>query len=203
MDADWVPLLQTLSWVGLIGLVLGLNRRRLGNLLDEVIKRVREGSSFQAGPVSLGEAPRDIKSGRVEFATAEGAAGVTVSPSAEAFFDDIAAHMDGVDADRQDVYLVHSATRLDDQTDDGKYWYTVRIWVEADSEDLLDDCRRVTYRMHPTFQDPIIATQRRNREFELWLRVWGEFSVFAYLEFEEGPPALLSRYLDLPGRPPY
>jgi hypothetical protein len=107
MDADWVPLLQTLSWVGLIGLVLGLNRRRLGNLLDEVIKRVREGSSFQAGPVSLGEAPRDIKSGRVEFATAEGAAGVTVSPSAEAFFDDVAAHMDGVDADRQDVYLVH------------------------------------------------------------------------------------------------
>jgi hypothetical protein len=203
MDDNWVPLLQTLSWVGLIGLVLILNRHRLTRLLDEIVWRVHQGASLSAGPLSLGETPKDIKAGRADLATAEGTTGATASADAETFFADPPAHITQVDAIREDIYLVHSGSQLDEQTEDGKNWYAVRIWLEADQEWLLDPCTRVTYRLHPSFETKTIATQRRNREFELWLRVWGEFTILAYVEFESGPPALLSRYLDLPGRPPY
>jgi hypothetical protein len=36
----------------------------------------------------------------------------------------------------------------------------------------------------------------------LWLNVYGEFPVLAYVERKAKPGVWLTRYLDLPGRPP-
>jgi hypothetical protein len=56
--------------------------------------------------------------------------------------------------------------------------------------------------LHETFKQRVIATESQNNQFELWLNVWGEFTVIAYVERKDKEPLWLTRYLDLPGRPP-
>jgi hypothetical protein len=61
----------------------------------------------------------------------------------------------------------------------------------------------VTYRLYDDFKPrTVVATEAREREFELWLNVYGEFTIIAYAERENGEGLWLTRYLDLPGRPP-
>lgn len=85
----------------------------------------------------------------------------------------------------------------------GTGYYAVRIWLEGYDPKELEDCVRLTYRLHPeTFKDKIISTEASNQQFELWLTIWGEFTAIAYLERKGGKsPIWLARYLDLPNRP--
>jgi hypothetical protein len=99
-----------------------------------------------------------------------------------------------------DLYLTHKAWPVAGGPG-SKQWYAVRIALEADCEELLDTCERVTYRLHDTFPKPVVATRARDKEFELWIRCWGEFTVRAIVERRGAPPVPLTRYLDLPGRP--
>jgi hypothetical protein len=79
--------------------------------------------------------------------------------------------------------------------------FRVRVTVEADDEKLLEKIDRVIYRLHPTFKNRIIATEARDKEFELWLNVYGEFTIVAKVERKGEDAVWLTRYLDLPGRP--
>ena len=69
----------------------------------------------------------------------------------------------------------------------------MRVWVEAYPEELLRSCTRVTYRLHDSFGEPVIATEARDKEFELWLSVYGEFTVIACVEREGQGPVWTSR----------
>ena len=77
------------------------------------------------------------------------------------------------------------------------------VLVEAYEEKLLAGIRRVTYRLYDDFKPrKVVATEAKAQEFELWLNVYGEFTIVAYAEMENGEGIWLARYLDLPGRPP-
>ncbi|MFO0943882.1 MAG: pYEATS domain-containing protein, partial [Pirellulales bacterium] len=65
--------------------------------------------------------------------------------------------------------------------------YRVRVSLETDSTDQLSTVKRVTYRLHSTFPNRIIATEARDKNFELWLNVYGEFTIVAVLERECQP----------------
>lgn len=72
---DWVPLFQTLTWAGLILLLLGLFWKRFALLVEIVIRRIEAGSSFKAGPVEVG-APPSVKATSDQIGvTAEGKSG--------------------------------------------------------------------------------------------------------------------------------
>lgn len=110
----------------------------------------------------------------------------------------------------EDVYLVHEASEdrspIDGPAGRQPGRYTLAIWLETERPDQLAACTRVIYRLHDTFGESrrVIATEARiqDRAFALRLSVYGEFTVVAYVE-RAGKPALwLSRFLDLPGRPP-
>jgi hypothetical protein len=107
----------------------------------------------------------------------------------------------------EDIYLLHAVEVLREPQKDAsgrqRGWYRVRVWLETETSDQLNACTRVIYRLHDTFGPSrrVIATEAKDRAFELEMRVYGEFNVIAYVERLGKPPIWLSRYLDLPGRP--
>jgi len=75
--------------------------------------------------------------------------------------------------------------------------------INREYKRLLDEqLIRVTYRISHDARPPIISTTSTETNFDLWLNVYGEFPALAYVERKNKPGVWLTRYLDLPGRPP-
>lgn len=191
-------LLQTIIWAGLLAALAVYLRRPLTRLAELMIRRIAEGAAVTVGPVALGEAPTSVRSGREQQATAEGPEGAPLDESIE----ETLLKRSYPECLDHRVYLVHEAEQLVPRTRQRTGRYRVRIWVEAYEASDLEDVERVTYRLHSTFPRPIIATTNKAKEFELWLNVWGEFTITAYVERTSKPNIYAFRYLDLPGRPP-
>ncbi|MEW6594989.1 MAG: pYEATS domain-containing protein [Thermodesulfobacteriota bacterium] len=59
--APFVPLLQTVTWVVLIGVGLAFFRKQCKMILDAIRLRIERGSSIKAGPIELGEDLRELE----------------------------------------------------------------------------------------------------------------------------------------------
>jgi len=197
--ADWIPLLQTGLWVALVIVLVIWLWRPLNALVEVFIIRARSGAPFKAGPVEVGVPPSILKTTAIAALTAEGTSGGTVEDSVRKLMEN-KEYPSGL---QEEVYLVHEAQVLRERTSPRSGRYRIRVWVEAYDNELLNRIKRVTYRLYDDFHpDTVVATEAREREFELWMNVYGEFTLFAYAECENAPNLWLTRYLDLPGRPP-
>ena len=77
--------------------------------------------------------------------------------------------------------------------------YRLRIALDADEPELLDDVEKVIYHLHPTFKDPDRTVTDRRSNFEIGTAAWGEFNMTAEIFFRSGKPKLVvERYIDLP-----
>lgn len=92
--------------------------------------------------------------------------------------------------------IVHEARKLSVDAGTGKTWYQVDIWLEG-PDGLRNDVRSVDYELHPTF-NPQEVSRTTPPRFPLQLRVWGEFTIRASVNFKDGSSARLARYLSLP-----
>jgi len=52
---DFVPFFQTISWILFISIILFHFRDLINILFDNIIVRIKKGSSFKAGPIEVGE----------------------------------------------------------------------------------------------------------------------------------------------------
>jgi hypothetical protein len=196
---DWIPLFQTGLWVILVLVLIIVFRRPLKVLIEILMVRARAGAPIKAGPFEVGAPPSILRTDEVATATAEGKRGISVPGSVKEMLE-AKEYPPGL---REEVYLVHEAELLRQRLTPGSGRYRVRVWVEAYDEKTLEDIGRVTYRLYDDFKpQTVVATEARNREFELWLNVYGEFTIIAYAEKENGDGLWLTRYIDLPGRPP-
>ncbi len=197
--ADWVPLFQTGLWVLLVLALVMVFWRPLNGLVEILMVRAQSGAAFKAGPFEVGVPPSILRTNKVGTATAEGKSGVSVAGSVR----EVLEGKKYPTAVRDDVYLVHNAELLRQRGTPGTGRYRVRVWVEAYDEELLESIRRVTYRLYDDFSPrTVVATEARQREFELWLNVYGEFTIVAFAERDNAEGIWLTRYIDLPGRPP-
>jgi len=171
-----VPLLQALVWPVAILAFLFWNREDLRRVVAALARRIEEGAPIRAGAVEIGPAPA-LPTVPTEQDTRQ------------------------VDDLPHDIYMVHAARReraLD--TGDHEY-YRLRIFLDADSPERLDDVAAVTYRLHPTFNDPVRRVTDRTSNFELRTAAWGEFNMTAEIAFRGGGKLVVERYINLPGRP--
>lgn len=102
-------------------------------------------------------------------------------------------------------YLMHAAKMVTPRTGPHTGRYAVRVWLEFDGRYGFErsDVKQVVYWLDPSFRQRVIATEAAAKDFELWLSLFGEFTIIAVVERRDGgEPIWLSRYLDLPGRPP-
>ena len=171
---DLVPLLQALVWPLAIGALLYWNRETFQRVAAALARRIEEGAPLKAGAVEIGAAPSLP----------------TVPKESDPRQIDELPH---------DVYMVHTARR-DRTLDSGDYeYYRLRIFLEADEPERLDDVAAVTYRLHPTFRDPVRTVADRKSNFEVRTAAWGEFNMTAEITFKGGEKVVVERYINLPG----
>ncbi len=190
--------LQTALWVLVVVLVLLIFRSAINTLMASLIDRVRAGAAFKTPWLSVSETPESIRTGRKAIATTEGVSSVQPLPDIETALTK-KEYPDGI---VEDIFLVHEANVVEPRTSHRPGRYTVRVSLEAYDDATMQDVERVTYRLWDTADEKVVATQARSMDFQLWLSIWGEYTVVAYVERKGKPPVWVTRYLDLPGRPP-
>ena len=78
----------------------------------------------------------------------------------------------------------------------GDDWWKWAIWIDCSPEELAS-IESVTYRLHPTFSNPVRKITNRTSNFRLETEGWGVFTIYADVEFERGPHRKLSHELQL------
>ncbi len=189
-DANIVLLVQIIIWPGLIVLTYFMYRVQINSTIDAIVGRIAKGGPVAFGPFSLG--PMDVL-------TAEGEMGADIPQDIEKLMmDKKYPHWLS-----ESIYLVHSAQEIVSRTSSNRGVFSVRVWLESYNYNKeLNDCTRVTYRLFDDFAHKVYATEARNSNFEIKMNVYGEFNIVAYVERKSAPPLYVTRYIDLPGRPP-
>lgn len=82
---------------------------------------------------------------------------------------------------------------VNDSRPAGKDRWEWSVWVEGD----VDGVESVTYRLHPSFPQPVITVRDPAEGFRLRSSGWGEFTVAADLQLRSGRTQRLERWLEL------
>jgi hypothetical protein len=76
---------------------------------------------------------------------------------------------------------------------DGRPRYRIFVAIDASAEDI-QRISKVTYKLHPTFKNPIREVIDRRNNFELRTNGWGEFEIGATVEFTDDSSPLHLRH---------
>jgi len=193
--SEFTALLQVIIWPALFLIVLWSSRLQLAKIVSAVETRIAQGDALEvsAGPgsVKLG-ASEKLKRPEAEIKHAEAAVDAAAalpkpSPNDARPDEDLL----------RTVYLVHNVGSTWVGSD-GVERRRVTLYVDADSDEILERVRRVTYHLHPSFQEPIRDVREKAGGFALRTAVWGEFNVAADVYFTGTEhPLRLYRYLNL------
>lgn len=95
-------------------------------------------------------------------------------------------------------HLVHRATYNPETSKrKGRPYYTIKVWLEADSPELLQRVTKVVYHLHPTFPNPDREITEKENNFELTTSGWGQFNLSADVYFDNNSqPLRLFRYIN-------
>lgn len=203
-------LVGTIVWPALVlALIVVLSqsaqaRERLASGVKFIGTLFQPGTKLTVGPVSI-EVPAGIAADTVKTATKEGVTGGNLSEIPSELMESLHRE-DKSDQPGTYPYLLHSAVMQVPRTTPKSGRYSVRIWVEFDENFGFgaDSVKHVVYRLNDTWAADrrVISTAAAASQFELWLSVYGEFTILAAVEKIDGEVIWLSRYLDLPNRPP-
>jgi hypothetical protein len=193
-----IPLGQTILWIGFAAALLFGVRIERESLFGVLFRRVKAGAPFSLAGLEIGSPPAEIRRGEHVGVTSEGRQGATLPLDIA----DLLQRREYPANVAESPYLVHESQIVRPRTEKTVGLYRVRVRLEADSAPELQNVRRVTYRLHETFPHPTLATEAREEGFELWINVYGEFTVVAVVERDGLSPLWLTRYINLPGRPP-
>jgi transcription initiation factor IIF auxiliary subunit len=79
------------------------------------------------------------------------------------------------------------------QGDDRWKW---AVWIEGTNTDL-DEIKEVTYKLHPTFPNPLRTVSDRSTKFMLESSGWGTFTIHVKVLLKGGSVLTLKRDLEL------
>jgi len=191
--SEWVPFLQSLVWPVFLAIFLYLIRARVAAILRSFSARIERGDPFQAGPSGISFGHSEQKLTRLEEAKADNEIPENTAITGKGELLEVGSEPTQYE---EVTYLVHgvSAPRIDTDNIERR---TVKVMVDADSDDLLDEIERVVYHLHPTFPLSDREITDRKRRFVLSVRAWGEFNLSADVYFKGyGRPLTLFRYLN-------
>jgi hypothetical protein len=197
LSDGWAVIIQTLLWIAMLGFFLYPVRKHLPGLVLALIVRVQNGAALELGPLKISEIPETIEKGQASVTTS-GVQDVTDTEEATAKLAPQAVHSPVT----SHLYLVHRSKVLRPRTASYSGLYQVWVRLEGDPPTALHDVTSVTYHLHESFHQRDVKITTPVNGFELSLMVYGEFAVLAFVQQSSAGPLVLSRYLDLPGRPP-
>lgn len=196
--ASWVSIVPSVLWYVFAVVLIAVLWKKIELIMDAIAVRIQAGAPLAVGPLNIGSPPPALRGAEIKSATAEGIAGVEAPVNVEEMMLE-RKYPEGI---TEAIYLVHVSQVLKPYTGPLTGVWRVRTYIEAyEDETLLDEITRVTYRLHDTFGKKVISTEAREKSFELWVNMYGEINLVAFVERRGKSPLWLTRYLDLPGRP--
>ena len=172
---EWIPLLQTLVWPVFVAALLFWGRSAVRTLIEAAGDRIRKGAPVELGPsgLKLGGIQSPLPAPQVERDTRKK--------------DDLP----------HDIYITHWAWRDSTWDNAGKPYYRLRIALDADDVNTLQDVDYVIYHLHPTFRDPDRKVTDRTSGFAFQTAAWGEFNMTADIHFKVArAPLTVERYIN-------
>lgn len=135
--AEVASLPGAVTWPALIAGVLFWLRRDIRRFIATVVIRVEHGDSLEAGTSGLKLTPIPPQRAPAEVSDAHAGSSSKTVPA----FD-------------HSLYLLHRARR-DAKLDKGELeYYRLRIWLEGDDSEEVASVTKVTYHLHPGFDNP-------------------------------------------------
>lgn len=169
---DLIPVIQSLlSWPVCITLYLFCLRKPILKLLNAVAQRVDYGDTLEAGTSGIKLIASGTTKGELLSAINNGLPNV--------------------------IYMSHKAVRDSKLDTADKKYYRLRIYLDADTPEILDKVEKVIYHLHPTFKNAERAVVDRQTSFEITTIAYGEFNMTAEISFKEGAkPLTVERYIN-------
>ncbi|MCL1633247.1 hypothetical protein M2650_01100 [Luteimonas sp. SX5] len=173
-----MDLIIALVWPAFIGAVLWWLRADIPRLFSALVDRVEKGDPAEAFGVKLGVSHPKLPT--------ETPVAPLPAPKSPAKADPGPPH---------EIYLLHKYTRDKSLDKNGRRYYRLNIWIEADGIDL-GTISSVTYHLHETFDNPLRVVSDHSTAFELTTAAWGSFLLFADITFKDGTMWRIERYLN-------
>lgn len=193
--AEWIPLLQTLLWAGLITGVLVWGRHHWNGILSALRNRVERGDTVKLGVGSFSAAlereargaPRVTPGDEGPLKTAVGS-----TNELEEFRADIGRSQRG-------VHLVHIATPSEDPSQECDLFVFLTGWRRSayGLPDDLSDVSTADFQLGPNFHPSgTTITYRQGSALGFVTSAWGPVICVCRVTFTDGEQVVLTRYLD-------
>lgn len=177
---DWVPLLQTIAWIGLI--VYGAKKfsTQLQGLFKAIQTRIQSGSSFKAGPVELGE---DLKS--LEKIPRSDSAALSHE-------DDWSKERDGLYANNNGIFLAH----VIEPSDKTGQLFDIFIYLVRHKSKLLEDIEYAEFFLGSYWGNKVYKETLKNGLIGISTSAYGPFLCTCRVKMKNGKEIRLNRYID-------
>lgn len=195
--SDWVPLLQTLAWVGLIAAILIGGRANWGAILQAFERRISQGDDMTLkGPLGLSaELKREAK-GLPRFEPGE----PDKAPKSKgSTADDLTALREQMGADQRGIHLVHVVAPSDQPGQEYDALAYLYGWGRNRFKlpDDLSDVAHAEFFLGPLFTpDRVTVKNEGARRIGFTTTIHAPALCLCKITFADGHVAVVSRYLD-------
>ncbi len=177
---DWIPLLQTLSWIGLIVYSVKKFSTQLQSLFDAIKQRIASGSSFKAGPVELGQDLKALE--KVKPAIV----------SEETKVDDWSKERNEIYNNNNGLFLAHV---IEPSKQDGQD-YDIFIYLVRHKSETLADIESAEFFLGSYWGNKVYNEKEINSLIGISTSAYGPFLCTCRVKMKDGKEIRLSRYID-------
>lgn len=177
---EWVPLFQTIAWIGLIVLSARKFSAQLESLFEAVRVRIRSGSSFKAGPVELGEDLRALEK---------------VNPSASIGGpkeSDWVKERDSIYQSNNGIFLAHV---IEPSTKKGQI-YDIFIFLVRHKSEFFNDVEYAEFFLGSYWGNKIFRETQKNGMIGITTSAYGPLLCTCRVKLKDGKEIRLNRYID-------
>jgi hypothetical protein len=182
---DYVPLFQTLLWIGLFLTITFVFRKYIILILSTIVDRLKQGSSFKAGPIEVGE-----KLNQLEYI-----------PQKEAKFEpsgnDREDHRVSIYRDNRGLFLTHIIYPTDRS---GQGWDVFIYLIRHHSKDFNDkgfkDIVKAEFFFGHMWGNQVYEERERKGIIGVKTSAYAPFLCTCFVTMEDGFVIKLNRYID-------
>lgn len=176
----WVPLLQTLSWIGLIVFSAHRFSAHLERLFEAIRKRIQSGSSFKAGPIELG---KDLK------------ALEKIGPSStkgETSEEDWGTEREDIYQNNNGLFIAHI---IEPSKTDGQL-YDIFIYLVRHKSNEIADIRYAEFYLGSYWDNKVFRETEKNGLIGISTSAYGPFLCTCRVKMKNNKEIRLHRYID-------
>jgi hypothetical protein len=179
---DFVPFFQTISWIFFISIILIFFRKPIKILIENLLDRIKKGSSFRAGPIEIGEELTSLQSAdKMQNSVKVGANGVEREK-----------HRIKIYKANKGLFLTHIL--VPSKTDGSRY--DIYIYLIRHKSKDFSDIAYVEFFFGHMWENKIFKIENKNKTIGIITSAYAPFLCTCCIMFKDGTENELYRYID-------